>query len=275
MKCLIKFCFLCIVLISPSAISVGDDSITPGNYSVIITDVFATGYYCVYNSELPGSQTITTTISPVQRSPDLSSAALAKSDDVYRGEVGNNTYTLKASFLFGGRGVAMQGTGRTAPDGDYIKYTGGAGCFVHISGPDAGRNLKDQWVENPQVLRNRYARLGITDFTGFGNLALSYPDRATFSRTSSIAGSSGQTLTPWLSISVDPSIIPLGQTCKLSFKNSTAKASGVKYSTFRADDIGGAIKGRHIEIYLGEGQSALDKWLLSGGNRYVDIYPVR
>jgi 3D (Asp-Asp-Asp) domain-containing protein len=229
-----------------SAAGLGDDSLFNGNPFIIITDVFATGYYCVYDSELAGSQTITKTIS-------------------------NNAYILKASFLFGGRGVAMQGTGKTAPNGDYIKYTGGAGCFVHISGPDAGRNLKGQWVENPQVLRNRYARLGITDFTGFGNLALSYPDRATFSRTSSVAGSSGQTLTPWLSISVDPSLIPLGQTCKLSFKNSTAKASGVKYSTFRADDIGGSIKGKHIEIYLGEGQSAIDEWNRTGGNRLVSL----
>jgi 3D (Asp-Asp-Asp) domain-containing protein len=165
----------------------------------------------------------------------------------------------------------MQGTGKTAPNGDYIKYTGGAGCFVHLAGPNGGSNLKGQWVIAPQILRDRYARLGITDFTGFGNLAILYPDRATFSRVSSVFGSTGQTLEPWHSVSVDPSLIPLGQTCKLSFKNSTAKASGVKYSTFRADDIGGSIKGKHIEIYLGEGESVFDDWNRTGGNRIVSL----
>jgi 3D (Asp-Asp-Asp) domain-containing protein len=280
MKNLRRLCFLLAVLISVSASSMRDGSIAASisnfpEQTPIIADVYATGYFCVYNSELAGTQTVTTTISPVQRSPDLSSAALAKSDDVYRGEVGNNTYTLKASFLFGGRGVAMQGTGRTAPDGDYIKYTGGAGCFVHISGPKAGRNLKGQWAESPRVIRNRYARLGITDFTGFGNLALLYPERAAYSRASSVAGSTGQTLTPWLSISVDPSIIPLGQTGTLLFKNGTTTGYGLTQATFKADDIGSAIKGKHIEIYLGEGQSAYNDWLRSGGNRLVDVYPVR
>ena len=81
---------------------VGDSATASDSFSKqppIITNVYATAYYCVYNSELAGTQTITTTIS-------------------------NKTYTLKASFLFGGWGVAMQGTGKTAPEGDYIKYTG-------------------------------------------------------------------------------------------------------------------------------------------------------
>lgn len=246
MKGLTKLCFICAVLVGMSAAGLSDDSLFLGNSFITLTDVLATGYYCVYDFELAGSQTVTKTIS-------------------------NNIYTLKASFLFGGHGVAMQGTGKTFPNGDYIKYTGGGGFFVHIAGPNAGTNLEGHWVIAPQLLRDRYARLGITDFTGFGNLALLFPDRATFSRTSSVAGSSGRTLTPWLSISVDPSLIPIGQICKLSFKNITAKTSGVKYSTFRADDIGGLIKGKHIEIYLGEGQSAFDEWVRTGGNRIVSL----
>ena len=235
------------VLIALVAPGVGDSSVADDNFPVIITDVYATGYYCVYDSELPGSQTVTRTIS-------------------------NITYALKPSFLFGGWGVAMQGTGRTAPDGDYIKYTGGAGCFIYIAGPNAGRNLDGQWIVNPDILRSRYARLGITDFTGFGNLALLYPDRATFSLVPSITGYTGQTLTPWQSIAVDPSLIPLGQTGALSFKNDHASLYDATQSTFRADDVGYAIKGKRIDIYLGEGQAAYDNWLQSGGNRFVDIY---
>jgi len=214
--------------------------------AAIINNCFVTGYYCVYDCELAGIQTVTRTIS-------------------------DNTYTLKASFLFGGWGVAMQGTGKTAPDGDYIRYTGGGG-FVYITGPDAGRNLEGKWVANPQALRIRYARLGITDFTGFGNLAIARPDRANYSRNMSIVGSMGRTLTSWFSIAVDPSLIPLGRTCTLIFKNDATTPYGDTFANFRADDVGGAIKGRRIDIYLGEGQSAWEKWLQTGGNRYVDIY---
>ena len=223
-----------------------EDFYTPPS-AAIITDCFATGYYCVYDYELDGTQVVTRTIS-------------------------NSTYTLKASFLFGGEGVVMQGTGKTWPDGDYIKYTGGGGCFVHIAGPDAGRNLDGLWVVNPQVLRSRYARLGITDFTGFGNLAIARPGRATYSRDFAIAGSAGRNLTSWFSIAVDPSLIPLGQTCTLLFKNNATTPYGATSANFRADDTGGVIKGNRVDIYLGEGQSAWDQWLQTGGNRYVDIY---
>ncbi|MGB7581172.1 MAG: 3D domain-containing protein [Sedimentisphaerales bacterium] len=216
----------------------------------LITDVYATAYHCVYNSELPGTQTITTTIS-------------------------NKTYTLKASFLFGGMGVAMQGTGKTALDGDYIKYTGGAGCFARLTGPNAGRNPEGKWVINPQTLRNRYARLGITDFTGFGNLALLHPDSATYSIVSSLTGSTGQPLTPWSSISADSLLIPPGQTVTLVFKNGATTPAGLASANFIVQDSGQSVKGKRIDIYLGEGKSAIDEWNRTGGNRYVDIYPVR
>ena len=214
----------------------------------VITNVYATAYHCVYNSELAGTQTITTAIS-------------------------NKTYTLKASFLFGGWGVAMQGTGKTAPDGDYIKYIKGAGCFVRLTGPNAGKNPAGKWVINPQTLRNRYARLGITDFAGFGNLALLHPDSATYSIVSSITDSLGRPLTPWFSISADSSFIPPGQTGTLVFKNGDTTPAGLTTSNFIAQDSGQAIKGKRIDIYLGEGQSVIDDWNRTGGNRYVDIYP--
>ena len=215
--------------------------------SIIITDVYATAYYCIYNSEIAGFQTITRTIS-------------------------NNTYTLKASFLFGGFGVAMQGTGRTDPQGDYIKYIGGGGCFIHITGPNAGRNLNGRWVENPQVLRGRYAHIGITDFTGFGNLALAYPDQANFSCSSLTSGSTGRTLEPWHSIAVDPSLIHLGQNYTLLFKNGTTTPHGSTFANCKAEDVGSVVKGKRIDIYLGEGESAWKQWIQTGGNRYVDIY---
>ena len=232
-------------IISDIAVASDDFSKQP-----IITNVYTTAYHCVYNSELSGTQTITTIIS-------------------------NKTYTLKASFLFGGWGVAMQGTGKTAPDGDYIKYIKGAGGFVRLTGPNAGKNPEGQWIINPQALRNRYARLGITDFTGFGNLALLHPASATYSIVPSIIGSSGQPLTPWLSISADSSLIPPGQTGTLVFKNDSTTPAGLTSAKFIVQDSGQSIKGKHIDIYLGEGQLVIDEWNRTGGNRYVDIYPVR
>jgi 3D (Asp-Asp-Asp) domain-containing protein len=248
MECRRKLCLLW-GLISLLSV-VGDSAAASDDFlkqTPLITNVYATAYHCVYNSELPGTQTITTTIS-------------------------NKTCTLKASFLFGGLGVAMQGTGKTAPEGDYIKYTGGAGCFVRLTGQNAGRNTEGKWVINPQTLRNRYARIGITDFAGFGNSAILNPDSATYSIVSSIAGSAGQPLTPWSSISADSLLIPTGQTVTIVFKNGATTPAGLTSANFIAQDSGQSVKGKRIDIYLGEGKSAIDEWNRTGGNRYVDIY---
>jgi 3D (Asp-Asp-Asp) domain-containing protein len=239
-----KFSSALIVLAGFSASGVSNISVSGHGPSrqTVITDCFVTGYFCVLNSEIEGTQTVTKNIS-------------------------NTNFTLKTSFLFGGLGVAMQGTGRTAADGDYIKYTGGGGYFVRLSGTNAGENLDGRWVISPEALRRRYARLGITDFTGFGNLALANPAKASYISASSVTGSTGRALTPWCSISVDPALMSLGQTMTICFKNN---ANNFIIAT--ADDIGSAIKGKHIEIYLGQGQAAIDQWNRTGGNRYVDIY---
>ncbi len=252
MKCAKRICLFSAVFSITLLSGVQDGAIASNDESpsraTVISGVYATAYYCVYDSELAGTQTITKTIS-------------------------NANYTLKASFLFGGWGAAMQGTGRTGPEGDYIKYTGGGGCFIRLTGPKAGRNLEGQWVINPKVLRSRYARLGVTDFTGFGNLALLHPDSARFSLVSSVAGSMGRPLTPWLSISAAPSLIPPGQAGTIVFKNGMTTPSGETAVSFKVQDDGHSINGKHIDIYLGEGQAAIDEWDRTGGNRYVDIYP--
>jgi squalene-hopene/tetraprenyl-beta-curcumene cyclase len=205
------------------------------NVTAVDSDEFwATAYYCVYESEMDGAQTVTLTISGI-------------------------TYTLKASFLFGGYGVAMQGTGRTGPSGDYIHYDGGGGAFVSVDDP----------IEDAEV-RARYVALGITDFTGFGNIGLAYPGEATYSVVSGVTGASGRTLVPWYSIAVDPTTISLGTAGVLLFKTGTTP-NGATEMKFRADDTGGAITGNHIDIYVGEGMSALNEWHQTGGNRYVEV----
>ena len=68
-------------LLTMSLLSLVGDSATASDDSPkqtpLITNVYATAYHCVYNSELAGIQTVTTAIS-------------------------NKTYTLRASFLSGG-----------------------------------------------------------------------------------------------------------------------------------------------------------------------------
>ena len=196
----------------------------------------ATAYYCVYEPEMDGTQTVTQIIS-------------------------GTSYTLKASFLFGGHGVAMQGTGRTGADGDYIHYDGGGGSFAHI---DNAQEFTDE-------VRQRYSGLGITDFAGFGNLALTHPEQATYSVVSGVIGASGRTLVPWYSVAVDPDVLSLTTTGTLIFKSGTLP-NGITYMSFRADDTGGAIIGKRIDIYVGEGKSARDEWDQTGGSRDVEVY---
>jgi len=203
----------------------------PSLAAVDLGEFFATAYYCVYENEMAGTQKVTLTISGI-------------------------AFTLKASFLFGGYGVAMQGTGRTGPDGHYIHYDGGGGAFVSVDDPE---------------VRARYEALGITDFTGFGNIGLAYPGEATYSVVSGVMGASGRTLVPWCSIAIDPSVIPLGATGILLFKSGTTPDGAIQMK-FRADDTGGAIIGNRIDVYVGEGQAALHTWEQTGGNRNVEVH---
>ena len=195
---------------------------------------WATAYYCPYESELEGEQTVDMTIS-------------------------GTTYTLKASFLFGGHSVAMEGVGRTGPEGQYIWYdsrTGGS--WAHLDDPQ----------EFTRDVRTHYSDLGITDFTGFGNLALTHPDQASYSVVSGVVGANDNILSPWYSIAVDPSAVALGTTGILQFDNGTTPA-GATWMSFRADDTGPDIKGSRVDIYVGEGEASLGIWERTGDNRYV------
>ena len=96
------------------------------------------------------------------------------------------------------------------------------------------------------------------------------PEQATYSVVSGVIGASGRILVRWYSIAVDPSIIPLGSTGTLLFESGTTP-DGTTQRDFRADDTGGAIIGNRIDIYVGEGQSAIDRWYQTGGNRYAEV----
>jgi len=73
---------------------------------------------------------------------------------------------------------------------------------------------------------------------------LNDPASAVFTVSDGVIGAFGRTLTEWQSIAVDPTVIPNGYYVWIEFEQAW----------FRADDTGGAIKGKHIDIYVGISQ---------------------
>ncbi|NUN12295.1 MAG: fibronectin type III domain-containing protein [Myxococcales bacterium] len=64
---------------------------------------------------------------------------------------------------------------------------------------------------------------------------------AVFAHVSGVTGASGKTLIEQYSIAVDPTLIPLGWYVWIDSEQGW----------YRADDTGGAIKGKHLDIYMG------------------------
>lgn len=61
---------------------------------------------------------------------------------------------------------------------------------------------------------------------------------------------SGRKATPYVSVAVDPDVIPLGSDILVDYGDGD-----IKY--YRADDTGGAVKGDHIDLCVGSHQEAL------------------
>ena len=62
---------------------------------------------------------------------------------------------------------------------------------------------------------------------------------------------SGRKATPYVSVAVDPDVIPLGSDVLVDY------GDGEIYY-YRADDIGGSVKGNHIDLCVGSHQEAID-----------------
>jgi 3D (Asp-Asp-Asp) domain-containing protein len=135
--------------------------------------------------------------------------------------------THKEDFLYGARGIPMQGTGQTE-DGKYIHYDGGGGGWHHNK---AG---------HPDVLNDESS--------------------ARFSETDNVHGHYG-VLTAGTSIAVDPTVIPAHSTVEISSSDGSRSLS-----SRHADDTGGGIKGNHIDCYIGAGSDATSTWQSAGGD---------
>jgi 3D (Asp-Asp-Asp) domain-containing protein len=70
---------------------------------------------------------------------------------------------------------------------------------------------------------------------------LNNPASTVFTLSNGVIGSSGHLLTEWQSVAVDPTVIPLGYYVWIESEQAW----------FHAEDTGGAIKGKHIDIYVG------------------------
>lgn len=130
-------------------------------------------------------------------------------------------------FLFGARGLPMQGTGVTTA-GTYIRYTGGGGG----------------WLQNAR-----------------GNpVRLNAPETATFVYTDGIHGRFGR-LTEDVSLAVDPTVIPGRSVVEISSDDGT-RVLGER----SADDTGGGVRGGHIDVFVGAGNAATAVWNQAGGD---------
>jgi len=165
----------------------------------------------------------------------------------------------------------MQGTGRTGPFGDYIHYVYDGGNWVHINNP----------YEFTDAVKERYSQLGITDFTGFENLALAHPEQANYEVVQHITGARSRVMEPWRSIAVrcDDPLVPFDTTGVLYFKNGYTPDNTTSM-IFSVDDCGwgrqdnsccGGSEDYWIDIYIGEGKAAYQEWINTGDNRCLDI----
>lgn len=126
--------------------------------------------------------------------------------------------------------------------------------FAGLNGR-SGQSMAGYLIHTGELSRNRATMKGIREWwdanpgkrRAFLNAASSY----VFFRFGGEypRGTVGSRLTPWVSMAVDPRVLPLGG---IIAYNLPGRGQGLGF----AHDTGGAIKMRHIDMYAGEGQEA-------------------
>jgi 3D (Asp-Asp-Asp) domain-containing protein len=86
-------------------------------------------------------------------------------------------------------------------------------------------------------------------------------------------GCGGNTLTPLKSIAVDPRIIPLGSIVYIPQAEGVNVDGQILNGLFYAHDIGSAIKGKHIDVFVGR-KKYMDNFSSAGmgSSGSVDVY---
>jgi len=133
----------------------------------------------------------------------------------------------RQDFLYGARGVPMQGTGETLDD-QYVRFDGGGGG----------------WHDNAA---------GHPD-------ELNHPETAQLSNTDGAHGSYANVV-EGRSIAIDPHVVPPRSRVSITSSDGS-RALGERH----ADDTGGGIRGYHIDHFSGAGSAATARWTAQGGD---------
>ena len=121
---------------------------------------------------------------------------------------------------------------------------------------------QEKWWEQQRILTNLYQQYdqAVQDENNkgkyIGTFRISHYCPCSTCNGGYSGTASGAPLTPWVSIAVDPSVIPLG---------STVYIDG--YGEFKAHDTGGAIKGNRIDVCVGSHSEAYRLGVV-----YRDVY---
>lgn len=135
----------------------------------------------------------------------------------------------RRDFLYGARGVPMQGTGQTL-DNRFVRFDGGGGGWHHNAAghPDE----------------------------------LNHPETAHL-RTTDAAHGAFADVQQNHSIAVDPKVIP-GRSRVYIVSSDGSRVIGERH----ADDTGGGIRGYHIDHFSGAGSAATTRWEAAGGDMH-------
>lgn len=187
----------------------------------------------------------------------------------------------REDFLYSARGIAMQGTG-TGDDGVFLHWRSGAGAWVNKDGaetktaasgftngspyarpggcvwwaidvagvpiPATTDNKRPTFANDDGTWQNPSPTnpAGYTVVCNQEAVRLGQPDDLNYRRYPDTFGIGiGAAVTPWKSIATDRSVIPKGTTIYIeALKDTPSKGC------FSADDTGGAIIGKHIDVLI-------------------------
>ena len=150
----------------------------------------------------------------------------------------------RVDWLFSGRGVVMEGSGIDLKGNPVQMVSGFEVGWLSGQNTSYLWRAEGYWRNRSGNLTFRYQapRNGRWWSNGTGRRWVA-PRRVRFGRGAP-RGASGRVLTYWGSVAVDPSLIPYGS---LVYIGALKKKNGSGW--FCADDTGGAIRGRHIDVF--------------------------